>query len=172
MAATGTSSSRSRGEQVARAVLVQLVSFFLAGEEFALEILRVQEIIRLVDITRVPNSPDFVEGVINLRGRIIPVISLRSRVGLPKAENDGRTRIVIVDIQGVTLGMIVDAVSEVLRVPADKIEPPPRLKRLEREYVRGIASLEKRLLLVLDLDYILSQSEQERVAGMGTAIEG
>jgi purine-binding chemotaxis protein CheW len=140
--------------------LRQLVSFHLAGEEFGLDILRVQEIIRMMDLTRVPNSPDFVEGVINLRGKVIPVIGLRKRLGLPAQEHDTKTRIVVVEVNGSVLGFIVDAVSEVLRITSDTIEPAPRVAKVEREYIAGVGKLEDRLLLLLDLDRLMSASEQ------------
>src|SRR5260370_31045558 len=106
--------------------LRQLVGFHVGGEEFGIDILRVQEIIRAQQLTRVPNSPEFMEGVMNLRGKIIPVITLRKRFGLEEAPPDKQNRIVVVEIQGTVLGFIVDAVSEVLRIPADTLEPPPR----------------------------------------------
>lgn len=138
--------------------LTQLVSFHVGGEEFGLEILRVQEIIRIQQLTRVPNSPEFVDGVINLRGKVIPVIALRKRFGLEEAANDKQTRIVVVEVKGTILGFIVDSVSEVLRIPADTIEPPPRLGKVEREYVSGVGKLDNRLLILLDLDRLLEDS--------------
>jgi purine-binding chemotaxis protein CheW len=140
--------------------LLQLVSFHLGGEEYGMEILRVQEIIRMMDLTRVPNSPDFVEGVINLRGKVIPVIGLRQRFGLGHKEHDKQTRIVVVEVSGTVVGFVVDAVNEVLRIPADTVEPPPRLTKLDRELVSGVGKLENRLLLMLDVEKLLSQSEQ------------
>lgn len=138
---------------------LQLVSFRVAEEEFGLEILRVQEIIRIQQLTRVPASPDFIEGVINLRGRVIPVISLRRRFGLPQQPADKQTRIVVVEVNGSVLGFMVDAVSEVLRLPASTVEPPPRLGRVEREYVRGVGKLDNRLLILLDIDRLMSDTE-------------
>ena len=140
--------------------LMQLVSFHVGGEEFGLDILRVQEIIRIQQLTRVPNSPDFVDGVINLRGKVIPVIALRKRIGLEDRPHDKQTRIVVVEVNGTVLGFIVDSVSEVLRVPADTVEPPPRLGKIEREYVSGVGKLDNRLLILLDVDRLMSDSEQ------------
>ena len=139
--------------------LLQLVSFHIGGEEFGLNILQVQEIIRIQQLTRVPNSPDFVEGVINLRGKVIPVIALRRRFGLGDAPHDKQTRIVVVEVRGSVLGFIVDSVSEVLRIPADTVEPPPRLSKVEREYVSGVGKLDNRLLILLDIDRLMSDSE-------------
>jgi purine-binding chemotaxis protein CheW len=146
--------------------LLQLVSFHLGGEEYGMEILRVQEIIRMMDLTRVPNSPDFVEGVINLRGKVIPVIGLRKRFGMEAKEHDKQTRIVVVEVAGAVLGFVVDSVSEVLRIPADTVEPPPRLTKVERELVSGVGKLENRLLLLLDVEKLLSQSEQAAMSGV------
>jgi len=140
--------------------LMQLVSFHVGGEEFGLDILRVQEIIRIQPLTRVPNSPDFVDGVINLRGKVIPVIALRKRFGLPDQANDKQTRIVVIEVNGNVLGFIVDSVSEVLRIPADTVEPPPRLGKVEREYVSGVGKLNDRLLILLDVDRLMSESDQ------------
>lgn len=140
--------------------LIQLVSFHVGGEEFGLDILRVQEIIRIQPLTRVPNSPDFVDGVINLRGKVIPVIALRKRFGLPEQAHDKQTRIVVTEVSGNVLGFIVDSVSEVLRIPADTVEPPPRLGKVEREYVSGVGKLDDRLLILLDVDRLMSESDQ------------
>jgi len=139
--------------------LLQLVSFHVGSEEFGLDILRVQEIIRVQQLTRVPNSPGFVEGVINLRGKVIPVISLRKIFGLPSAEHDKQTRIVVIEVSRTVVGFLVDSVSEVLRVPADTVEPPPRLGKVKREYVSGVGKLEDRLLILLDVDRLMTDSE-------------
>ncbi|HTZ96959.1 MAG TPA: chemotaxis protein CheW [Terriglobales bacterium] len=139
--------------------LLQLVSFHIGGEEFGLDILRVQEIIRIQALTRVPNSPDFVDGVINLRGKVIPVVALRKRFGLEDLAHDKQTRIVVIEVKGNVLGFIVDSVSEVLRIPTDTVEPPPRLGKVEREYVSGVGKLDNRLLILLDVDRLMSDSE-------------
>lgn len=140
--------------------LLQLVSFVVGGEEFGLDILRVQEIIRVQALTRVPNSPDFVDGVINLRGKVIPVIALRKRFGLEDLAHDRQTRIVVSEVNGTVLGFIVDSVSEVLRIPSDTVEPPPRLGKVEREYVSGVGKLDNRLLILLDVDRLMSDSDK------------
>ena len=105
--------------------ILQLVTFNLGNEEYAVDILKVQEINRMKEITRVPNSPGYVEGVINLRGKVIPVVSLRTRFGLMEKESDEQSRIMIMDIQGITMGLVVDSVSEVLRIPMSTGEPTP-----------------------------------------------
>jgi Chemotaxis signal transduction protein len=140
---------------------LQLVSFNLGSEEFGVEIAMVQEIVRMPEITRVPRCAAFVEGVVNLRGKIIPVLDLRKRFGLGMREATKSTRIVIVTVGGKTLGMIVDAVSEVLRISADSVEATPEMmtSRVDNAFLKGIAKLEGRLLILLDLDLILSQEE-------------
>jgi purine-binding chemotaxis protein CheW len=140
--------------------LLQLVSFRVGDEEFGLDILRVQEIIRVQPLTRVPSSPDFIDGVMNLRGRIIPVVALRRRFALAHAPSTPQTRIVVVEMKGAVLGFIVDSVSEVLRIPASTIEPPPRLGKVDREYVSGVGKLEDRLLILLDVDRLISDCEE------------
>ena len=120
-------------------VLLQLVTFSLLEEEFGLPILDVREIIRMTEITPVPNAPSFVEGVINLRGQIIPVVDLRKRFNLNATEADDDSRIIVVEIVGNILGLVVDKVAEVLRIPVDSISPPPGIvaNGIGSEYIRG-----------------------------------
>ncbi|MFQ5571132.1 MAG: chemotaxis protein CheW [Rhodothermales bacterium] len=145
--------------------LLQLVSFVIESEEFGIDILKVQEIIRPVDITRVPNAPAFVEGVINLRGRIVPVIDLRKRFGLAQRDRDQNTRIVVVELSDKVVGFMMDAVKEVIRVDRSVIEPPPDLAiGIDAHYITGVAKLEDRLLILLDLDEVLSADEKYALA--------
>lgn len=157
-----------RGQEKARTggALLQLVSFKVGNEEFGLDILKVQEIIRLRELTRVPNMPDFVDGVINLRGKVIPVIGLRRRMGIPTGEDDKRTRIVVAEVNGKVLGFVVDEVSEVLRIPEANFEPPPKLGQVEREYVQGIGKIDERLLILIDLSPLLSDREHSQIAAV------
>ena len=142
--------------------LLQLVTFRLGNEEFSLDILRVQEIIRHMELTRVPRTPDFVDGVINLRGRVIPVLDLRKRFGLPSDEKTNETRIIVVDVDNKTVGLKVDAVSEVLRLPADTVEPAPAIVTgAESDYIKGVGKLEGRLLILLDVEKILTRTERD-----------
>ena len=142
--------------------LLQLVSFKIGEEEFGVDILSVQEINRMSLITKVPNTPHFIEGVINLRGRIIPVLDLRVKLGLLKLEHNKNTRIVVVELKGQTIGFIVDEVSEVLRIPKNITEPPPAMVGgIDSEYITSIGKLEDRLLILLDLEKILSLGEYE-----------
>lgn len=142
--------------------LLQLVSFKVGNEEFGIDILKVQEINKMLHITKVPNAPDFVEGVVNLRGRIIPVIDLRKRLSMEKKEHDNKTRIVVVDIAGSIIGFIVDEVNEVLRIGKDIIEAPPELvSRVESDFITSVAKLEDRIIILLDLDHLLKKDEKE-----------
>ncbi len=135
---------------------LQLVSFHIGSEEFGVDILKVQEINRMVEITRVPQAPSYVEGVINLRGKVIPIIDLRKRFSLDMKEYDKNTRIVVVDIAGNIMGMVVDSVSEVLRLQTSTIENPPDIVTgVNAEYIKGVAKLEDRLLIFLDLSKVI-----------------
>lgn len=147
--------------------VLQLVTFRLGNEEFSLDILKVQEIIRHMELTRVPRTPDFVEGVINLRGRVIPVLDLRKRFGLPADEKTNETRIIVVDVDNRTVGFKVDAVSEVLRLPADTVEPPPAIiTGAESDYIKGVGKLDGRLLILLDVSRILSRTETDALGNV------
>jgi len=140
--------------------ILQLVSFKIGNEEFGVDILKVQEINRMMEITTVPNAPEFVDGVVNLRGRIIPVIDLRTRLNMPRNEHDNNTRIVVVELSGKTVGFIVDEVSEVLRIPRNITEPPPDMVAgINAEYITAVGKLEDRLLILLDLEKVLSEEE-------------
>ncbi len=144
--------------------LLQLVSFNIGSEEFGVDILKVQEINRMVDITRVPQAPHYVEGVINLRGKVIPIVDLRKRFNLEEKEYDKNTRIVVVDISGNIMGMVVDSVSEVLRLPSNTIEAPPEIvASINSEYIKGVAKLEDRLLIFLDLSKVIDVSKMSGV---------
>ena len=137
--------------------LLQLVTFRIGEEEFGVDILSVQEIIRLMQITMVPHAAAFIEGVINLRGKVIPVVNMRTRFNLPAVEHDGNTRIVVMEFNQKIVGFLVDGVSEVLRIPASTVEPaPPVVCGIGSEYIRGVGKLEDRLLILLDLDTLLS----------------
>jgi purine-binding chemotaxis protein CheW len=144
--------------------LIQLVSFSIGEEEFGVDITRVQEIIKRTDVTTVPNAPHFVEGVMNLRGRVIPVINLRARLGMERKEFDADTRIVVVELSEGTIGFIVDAVSEVLRIPADAIEPPPPVMGgVEGQYITAVVKLEETILVQLDLEKVFENKKKAAV---------
>ena len=148
----------------------QLVVFDLSGEAYGIAIESVREIIRLQEITQVPRTPSFVEGVINLRGKVIPVVELRKRFGLEAKERDEDTRIVNVDIGGQEIGMVVDAVTEVLRISSNQVEPPSAvITTADSGYLRGIAKLDDRLIILLDLDQILNTDEKAEIDEIGMA---
>jgi purine-binding chemotaxis protein CheW len=135
--------------------VLQLVSFQLGPEEYAIDILGVQEIIRTMEITHVPNAPAYVEGVVNLRGKVIPIISLRARLGLPVVEPTKDTRIIVIEVAHLLLGFIVDSVEEVLQLPEDCIEPPPSTGRGgAKAFHKGVGRVEGRLLILLDLELL------------------
>jgi purine-binding chemotaxis protein CheW len=143
----------------------QVVVLELAGEAYGVEIGRVEEIIRMQAITRIPNGPAFIEGVTNLRGRVIPVLDLRKRFGLPSSDATRRSRIVVGELGEHTVGLVVDGVSEVLLVGSDAVEPPSTLvTSADSAFLRGVAKLEERLILLLDLSRILTRAEQEDLA--------
>lgn len=142
--------------------LLQLVSFTIGNEEFGVDILFVQEINRMIQITKVPNAPSFVDGVINLRGRIIPVIDLRAKLGFDRKEHDNNTRIIVVEVSGKIVGFIVDAVKEVLRIPKNITEAPPEIVAGNNsEFIMAVGKLEDRLITLIDLEKILSNNEKQ-----------
>ncbi|MDP2216678.1 MAG: chemotaxis protein CheW [Methanolobus sp.] len=148
--------------------LLQLVVFELGGEEFGVEIMNVQEIIRMPEMTQIPQSPDFVEGVINLRGRIIVVVNLSKRFNLQSRVADENSRIIVVEIGNSVVGMIVDSVNEVLRIPISSVEPAPELvmSKVSRNYLKGVGKIDKRLLILLDLGRVLTVEEVSEITNL------
>lgn len=147
--------------------LLQLVSFKIGNEEFGVDILKVQEINKMVAVTKVPNSPSFVEGVINLRGKVIPIVDLRTRLGLEKVEQTKDTRIIVVDVDSRIIGFIVDSVSEVLRIPVNITEAPPEIATgVNSEFIKSVGKLDDRLLILIDLDKILSTTEKNEIVAV------
>ena len=137
----------------------QLVVFDLASEAYGVDISTVREIIRMQTVTRMPRTPEYVEGVINLRGKVTPVIDLRTRFGLDESEEPLDKRIVVVDTGERSMGFVVDAVSEVLRVPSASIEPPSSVVMgVDSEYMIGIVKLPDRLISLLDLERVMEAS--------------
>jgi purine-binding chemotaxis protein CheW len=144
----------------------QLVVFTLAAESYAIDINMVKEIIQMQPITRVPGTPASVEGVINLRGSVIPIVDLRKRFQLNSIERSKETRIVVVSCKGSEVGVIVDSVAEVLRIPVDSIEPASSVFTDEHlEHLMGIVKLANRLVILLDMDQVLSKQE---IAAIGS----
>ncbi len=141
--------------------LLQFVTFSLNNEEYAVDILNVQEINRITEITEVPNSPHYIEGVINLRGKVIPVLNLRKKFGFPERSLDDTSRIIIMEVNNITCGMIVDSVSEVLRIPSSIIEPPPPMSSANNSrFIKGLAKLENRLIILLNIEKIIEETFQ------------
>lgn len=149
--------------------LIQLVSFMLADEEYGVEVLKVREIIRMPTITKMPNVPQHVEGIINLRGKVIPIISMRRRFNLMENENNIQTRIIIMDVCGTLTGFIVDAVSEVIRIHSSEIQPPPSMVMsggIGQEFITGVFNHAERLLIIMDIDRMFSDDERDSFGDM------
>jgi len=150
---------------------LQVVSFRLAQEEYAIEITRVQEIILIGEVTSLPQTPPYIKGVINLRSTVIPIVDLRLRFGLPLEEVTDETRIMVVNVAGKTIGLIVDAVSEVLRIAQEQISPPPpTVAGLEQNYLVGLAKLDERLLILLDIEQIILEEDQSELEPAATVV--
>lgn len=144
----------------------QIVSFRLANEEYGVDIMRVQEIILPGEITQMPEVPDYICGLINLRGHVIPIVDLRKRFGLPVSERDEHTRIIVVNVGSRTIGMVVDAVNEVLRINEDQLEPPPSsIVGIEHVYIKALVKFDDKLLILLDIESILSREETAKLVG-------
>lgn len=136
--------------------ILQLVSFKVGNEEFAIDILKVNEIIRFMEITKIPNSPEHVEGIINLRGKVVPVVNLRIKMGLPSKDNDVNSRIIVVELNNKIIGFKVDAVYEVLRIPRSITETPPDLvSNVNSQYITSVGKIDDRLLILLDIERML-----------------
>ena len=136
----------------------ELVLFELGKEIYGVDISVVYEIIRMQPITRVPKAPFFVEGVINLRGKVIPIVDMRKRFGLPRAEQNKDNRIMVLESGGQNIGVIIDAVTEVLRIPSDSIEPPSDIiVSAASDYLLGIAKHDKTMIILLDMERVLSK---------------
>jgi purine-binding chemotaxis protein CheW len=146
--------------------MLQLVTFKLAGQKYAVDILKVQEINNIKEITTIPNAPPFLEGAINLRGKVIPVLNLGKKFSFEHTEIDDLAKIVIMDIRGVIMGIIVDSVSDVLRIPRDLVEPPPPVSsNISTKFISGIAKLDEELVILLDMDKLLDEGEHQAVFG-------
>lgn len=140
--------------------VTQLVNFWLGSEEFGVNISQVKEIIKIEEITKIPNTPDFMEGVINLRGQITPVMDLRSRLGIEAVQESENSRVIIVEIGKDNVGMIVDSVTEVCSISSDNIEPSTSFTgNVDTEYILGVGKVGGRLLILLDLSKVISSTE-------------
>jgi purine-binding chemotaxis protein CheW len=147
----------------------QLVIFKLGSEEFGVDINEVREIIKMEDITRIPNTESYIDGVINLRGKIIVVIDLAKKLNLTAKEHNKDTRVIVIEVGKSTIGMIVDGCNEVLRLSGDQIEVAPDIikSKIQEDYLEGVGILKDRLIILLDLGKVLASSEMEKVANIG-----
>lgn len=153
--------------------LVQVVSFQLGSEEYGVDISQVQEIIRMVEITHVPRAPHFMEGVINLRGQLIPIIDLRTRFGMKRAEATKSTRIIVTEIGSKRVGIVVDSVSEVLNIPIENIEEAPEMiAGVGTEYIQGVGKVNERLIIMLDLTMVMSNDEKQQLESVESVSVG
>lgn len=140
----------------------KFLTFFLGDEEYGLEILKVQEIIGLMSITRVPRTPDFVRGVINLRGKVIPIVELRKKFRMETVEDTEQTCIIVVQTQGVQFGVVVDRVSEVVDLDSEGIEEAPEFGAdIDTDYILGMGKTGSRVRILVDIDRVLSREEIE-----------
>jgi purine-binding chemotaxis protein CheW len=152
--------------------LMQLVAFGVADGDYAVDIMRIKEIINPVAVTPMPKAPPFIEGVIELRGAILPIVDVRKRFDLPATAPTRATKYLIVALDigaaKIIVGLVVDRVSEPLRVPRADIKPAPRLSISERAYFNGVIGHHGKMLMVLDVDALLSSAEKETLSGMGS----
>jgi purine-binding chemotaxis protein CheW len=150
-------SAPAQQQRAAAEATEHLATFFLAGEEYGVDVKQVQEIRRVGEITSVPRAPEFVRGVINLRGRILPVLDLRRRLALGEVVVGNASRIVVVHVKQRLLGLLVDGASQVLKVPVSRVEPAPEeVVQKGGDYIRGVAKLDDRLIILVDLERLLA----------------
>lgn len=144
---------------------LHIVGFRVGREMFGVPIELVHEIVRVPEITSVPDSPDYIEGVINLRGKIVSIIDLRKRFGEQEVTSNKKNRILVAEIDGKMLGLVVDAASEVLKLPGSEVEPPPNVfEENELNYVTGVGKLGSKLVILIDLSKILQKGELRRIS--------
>lgn len=142
----------------------QLVTFLIGSETYGVGVLKVQEIIGMTDITNVPNTVYFMEGVINLRGTVVPVVDMRKKFKMEQREYDNYTVIIIVEVKNKLIGMIVDSVSDVVNIPVSNIQSTPHFTtRIETDFIKGIGQIDNNLIIILDVDAILSEDELKNI---------
>jgi purine-binding chemotaxis protein CheW len=142
----------------------KFLTFVLGSEEYGIEILRVREIIKLMDITTVPQTPDYMKGVINLRGKVIPVIDLRMKFSMPEEEHTQETCVIVVEVNSTSIGIIVDSVSEVLDIKSGEIEETPSLGQgIDTDFIMGLGKAKDKIIILLDIERVLSSEEMEIV---------
>jgi purine-binding chemotaxis protein CheW len=149
---------------------IQVVGFRVGKEHFGVPIELVHEIVRIMEVTSVPDAPDFIEGVINLRGKIIPVIDLRKRFGEKTITASKKNRILVAEIMGKIVGLVVDAASEVVKIPPSDIEPPPNVfGESEVNYVTGVGKIGNKLIILVDLGKIMQRGDLRRITELAEA---
>ncbi len=142
----------------------KFLTFVLGSEVYGIEILKVREIIKLMDITTVPRTPDYLKGVINLRGKVIPIVNLRSKFSMPEIEHTQETCIIVVEVNQTSIGIIVDSVSEVSNINSGEIEDAPHLGQdIDTNFILGLGKTKERIVILLDIELVLSSEELEAV---------
>jgi purine-binding chemotaxis protein CheW len=150
---------------------LHIVGFRVGAETFGVPITCVHEIVRVPEITNVPDSPEFVEGVINLRGKIVSVVDLRKRFGEQAGARSKKNRVIVVDSDGKLVGLIVDSASEVMKIPQSEIEPPPRVMMDETGgYVTGVGKLKDRLIILVDLQRVLQRGDLRKASDVADTV--
>ncbi|KAA0257440.1 purine-binding chemotaxis protein CheW [Deferribacter autotrophicus] len=145
--------------------LNQFVIFTLLNEKFAIDIMKIDEIIRMMEITPIPKADYFIEGIINLRGKVIPVIDLKKKLGLSETEYTKTTRIIVVNIRNKKIGVIVDSVDEVVRIDDNKIEAAPAVSSgIDTNFVTGVAKTDKGLIIIIDIEKVFSEEETDSLS--------
>lgn len=143
---------------------VQVASFRVGSEEYGVDISQIQEIIRMVEITRIPRTPEFMDGVINLRGQLIPIVDLRTRFGMPRIEPTKSARIIVTDIGSKRVGIVVDSASEVLNIPLEAIEEAPEMiAGIGADFLQGVGKVGDRLVILLDLTMVISGAQRREL---------
>ena len=157
----------------AKELVGKYLTFALGREEYGIQILKVQEIIGMMDVTKVPKAPEFIRGIINLRGSVIPVVDLRMKFGMEQKADSEKTCVIVVNVSAddnakrVTMGIIVDEVSEVLDIREEQIDPPPDFGALvDTRFILGIGKLGKKVAILLDIDKVLKTQEIVAVAAL------
>lgn len=154
-------------ENMANNPIIQWVTFFLENEKYGIKVMQVQEVLRITEIAPVPGAPDYVLGIINLRGNVVTVVDSRKRFGLPEKETDDSTRIVIIEAGDTVVGIMVDSVAEVVDLRANDIETAPNVGTDESsKYIQGVSSQGQELLILVDVDKLLSDEEWQEVASL------
>ena len=142
----------------------KFLTFILGSEVYGIEILKVREIIKLMDITTVPQTPDYMKGVINLRGKVIPIVDLRSKFSMPEVEHTQETCIIVAEVNTTSIGIIVDSVSEVSNINSDEIEEAPQLGQgIDTNFILGLGKTKERIIILLDIELVLSSEDLEIV---------